>query len=137
MSMPPPGSRRPLSPFMIGPYYRPQLTSMLSILHRITGLVLCAGALMFAWWLLATAAGPAAYATFAAVAGSVPGLLLALAVVFALSYHWLNGLRHLLWDSGWGFELPRAYATGWTVVAGSVLVTAGAAWMLFSARGGA
>lgn len=137
MSMPPPGSRRPLSPFMIGPYYRPQLTSMLSILHRITGLVLCAGALAFAWWLLAAASGPASYARFAAFAGSLPGALLALAVVFALSYHWLNGLRHLLWDSGWGFELPRAYATGWTVVAGSVLVTAGAAWALFAARGAA
>jgi succinate dehydrogenase / fumarate reductase cytochrome b subunit len=122
---------------MIGPYYRPQLTSMLSILHRITGLVLCAGALAFAWWLLAAAAGPASYATFAAYLHGLPGTILLLAVVFALAYHWLNGLRHLLWDSGWGFELPRAYATGWTVVAGSVLVTAGAAWALFAARGAA
>lgn len=137
MSMPPPGSRRPLSPFMIGPYYRPQLTSMLSILHRITGLVLAAGALAFAGWLLAIAAGPASYAAYLEFAHSLPGLILSLAVVFALSYHWLNGLRHLVWDSGWGFELPRAYATGWTVVAGSVLVTAGAAWALFAQRGGA
>jgi succinate dehydrogenase / fumarate reductase cytochrome b subunit len=122
---------------MIGPYYRPQLTSMLSILHRITGLVLAAGALAFAAWLLAIASGPAAFATYLAYARSLPGMILSLAVVFALSYHWLNGLRHLVWDSGWGFELPRAYATGWTVVAGSVLVTAGAAWALFAQRGGA
>lgn len=137
MSSSPSGSKRPLSPFMIGPYYRPQLTSTLSILHRITGVVLAAGALGFAWWLLATAAGPAQHAAFDAFARSLPGTALMLAVVFSLTYHWLNGLRHLVWDAGWGLEIPRAYALGWAVVALSGLLTAGIGWAVIAARGAA
>ncbi len=137
MSTPSSGSRRPLSPFMIGPYYRPQLTSMLSILHRATGVALSLGALGFAWWLLAISAGPDQHALFARFARSVPGTLLLLVFVFSLAYHWFNGLRHLLWDVGWGFELPRAYATGWAVVALSSLSTLGVAWAIIAARSGA
>lgn len=130
MSTPSPGSRRPLSPFMIGPYYRPQLTSMLSILHRATGVALCAGALGLAWWLVATAAGPTAHAQFSACAHSPLGLIVVLGFAFSLIYHWLNGIRHLLWDLGWGLELPRAYASGWLVLALSVAGTAAVGWRL-------
>lgn len=137
MSTPNPGSRRPLSPFMIGPYYRPQLTSMLSILHRITGLVLCAGALALAWWLAAIAAGPDSHARFAAFATSIPGTILFLAVGFALSYHWFNGLRHLFWDTGTGLDIRHAYASGWAVIALAAVSTAGFAWLLLGSRGGA
>jgi succinate dehydrogenase / fumarate reductase cytochrome b subunit len=137
MSTSTPGSRRPLSPFMIGPYYRPQLTSMLSILHRITGLVLCAGALTLAAWLAAVAAGPDSHARFAAFATSLPGTILFLAFAFALSYHWFNGLRHLFWDAGAGFDIRQAYASGWAVVALAAVSTAGFAWVLLGARGGA
>ncbi|MFN7550761.1 MAG: succinate dehydrogenase, cytochrome b556 subunit [Pseudomonadota bacterium] len=133
----PTGSKRPLSPFMIGPYYRPQLTSMLSILHRITGVALSAGALGFAWWLLATAAGPSRHAVFHAVLLTLPGTALLLLVVFSLVYHWLNGLRHLFWDAGWGLEIPRAYASGWSVVGISGVVTAGIGWAVIAGRGGA
>ena len=125
--------KRPLSPFMIGPYYRPQLTSMLSILHRATGVLLSLAGFVLAAWLLAVAGGSVAFDRFTAAASSPLGQLLLLAVLFSLVYHLLNGIRHLLWDIGWGFEIPRVYATGWTVVALSVLLTALVAWLALTA----
>ena len=125
---------RPLSPFMIGPYYKPQLTSVLSITHRATGCFLAFGAFLLAWWIYAIAAGPAAYDTFAGFAAHPIGKLLLLGFTWSLVYHWLNGIRHLLWDVGWGFEIPRAYATGWTVVALSIVGTA-AVWFYAMSHG--
>ena len=125
-----PGSR-PLSPFMIGPYYRPQVTSMLSITHRATGVFLTLGALMLAWWLYAIAGGPAAYARYDDFADSLFGRLVLLALAFSLIYHLLNGIRHLFWDVGMGLEIPRAYATGWAVLAGSIVGTALVAYLAF------
>jgi succinate dehydrogenase / fumarate reductase, cytochrome b subunit len=119
---------RPLSPFMIGPYYKPQLTSMLSITHRATGVFLTAGALLFAGWLTALAAGPEAYATFERHAGGLVGRIVMALMVFSLVYHWFNGLRHLMWDTGYGLDIPKAYATGYIVMIGSVLVTAIVLW---------
>jgi succinate dehydrogenase / fumarate reductase cytochrome b subunit len=127
---------RPLSPFMIGPYYRAQLTSVLSITHRATGVFLALGALFLAWWLYSVAAGPYAYDSFAACANSILGKLILLGLSYSLIYHLLNGIRHLLWDVGWGFEIPRAYATGWTVVALSIVGTA-LVWIVALNRGGA
>ena len=132
MSSPTPAKQRPLSPFMIGPYYRPQLTSMLSIAHRATGVLLAFGALLVAWWLVATAGGPQSHARFVACMASVPGRLLLAGLVFSLLYHLLNGVRHLFWDIGRGLDLGSAYASGWTVVALSLLGTA-AVW--FAVRG--
>ena len=125
--------KRPLSPFMIGPYYRPQLTSMLSILHRATGVLLSLAGFVLAAWLLAVAGGSVAFDRFTAAEASPLGQLLLLAVRFSLVYPRLNGIRHLLWDIGWGFEIPRVYATGWTVVALSVLLTALVAWLALTA----
>lgn len=125
--------KRPLSPFMIGPYYRPQLTSMLSILHRATGVLLSLAGFVLAAWLLAVAGGSVAFDRFTAASASPLGQLLLLAVLFSLVYHLLNGIRHLLWDIGWGFEIPRVYATGWTVVTLSVLLTALVAWLALTA----
>ena len=125
--------KRPLSPFMIGPYYRPQLTSMLSILHRATGVLLSLAGFVLAAWLLAVAGGSVAFDRFTAASASPLGQLLLLAVLFSLVYHLLNGIRHLLWDIGWGFEIPRVYATGWAVVALSVLLTALVAWLALTA----
>ena len=125
--------KRPLSPFMIGPYYRPHLTSMLSILHRATGVLLSLAGFVLAAWLLAVAGGSVAFDRFTAAAASPLGQLLLLAVLFSLVYHLLNGIRHLLWDIGWGFEIPRVYATGWTVVTLSVLLTALVAWLALTA----
>lgn len=116
---------RPLSPFMIGPYYRPQLTSMLSILHRITGVILTvAGVPLLMWWLIALGQGPEAFATMQAYLGGVLGRLALLAVNFSLSYHLFNGIRHMVWDTGRGLDIKTVYAGGVVVAALSVAWTA-------------
>lgn len=117
---------RPLSPHL--QVYRPQLTSVLSISHRITGVGLMVGTLMLTCWLVAAAGGGATYDAIRLFLGSVIGRLLLLGWSFCLFYHLLNGVRHLLWDAGWGFELKEAYATGWAVVVGSGVLTL-AAWI--------
>ena len=115
---------RPLSPFMIGKYYRPQLTSMLSITHRLTGMINVAGALGLVVWLLCVAAGPDAHAAFMGHAGAWYGLILLFGWSWTLAYHLCNGLRHLVWDTGRGFDLPTVYRTGYAVIAGSLALTA-------------
>ena len=129
--------KRPLSPFMIGPYYRPQLTSVLSIIHRGTGVFLVLGALALVALLLAAAAGPAAWATASECVYSPLGKVFALATAASLAYHFFNGIRHLLWDIGWGYELPRTYATGYLVVALTVASTALLAFLALRSGGAA
>lgn len=110
---------------MLGPYYRPQLTSVLSILHRITGVVLAViGAPLILWWLVALGQGPEAYATMQECLGGVFGRLASLAINFSLSFHLFNGIRHLVWDTGHWLSLEAVYASGWTVVAAAVALTA-------------
>ncbi len=123
---------RPTSPFMIGPYYRPQLTSMLSITHRITGLFLWLGSLFLLCWLVALAAGPELYAQFRMLTGNILGKLLGFGFVWSLFFHLFNGIRHLFWDAGRGLEIKTAYVSGWTVLISSI---AGA--ILFWIFGGA
>jgi succinate dehydrogenase cytochrome b subunit len=118
--------KRPLSPDL--QIYRPQLTSVLSISHRVTGIALSVGALLLVCWLLAAAAGPQAYATLQGIVSSWLGLVLMLGWTFALFFHLCNGIRHLAWDAGYGFELRTIYASGWSVVAASALLT-GATWV--------
>ena len=121
--------KRPLSPFMIGPYYKPQLTSMLSITHRLTGLFLTLGSLFIAGWLVALAAGPAWYDFYAGQMLAWYGQLLLLGWSWATLYHLCNGIRHLLWDTGRGLDIKSAYASGYTVVVVSALLTV-AVWVL-------
>jgi succinate dehydrogenase / fumarate reductase cytochrome b subunit len=110
---------------MLGPYYKPQLTSVLSILHRITGVVLTGlGAPLLLWWLIALGHGPEAYAELQACLSGVLGRLAVLAINFSLSFHLFNGIRHLVWDTGRGLELKAVYASGWLVLAGAVALTA-------------
>lgn len=120
---------RPLSPFMIGPYYRPQLTSMLSILHRLTGVGLSAGAVLLVWWVAALASGPWTYAAFAHHVNAWYGQVLLAGWSWSLMYHLCNGIRHLFWDLGYGYRIPVAYRSGYAVIIVSVLLTA-AAWGL-------
>lgn len=120
--------KRPLSPFMIGPYYRPQLTSMMSILHRATGVALAVGSLVLAAWLVAAAGSAQAYESFAACLGSLPGRIALFGFSACLVYHFLNGIRHLFWDAGRGFDIPSAYASGYAVLALSLLLTAVLWW---------
>ena len=112
---------RPLSPHLL--IYRPQLTSVLSILHRIAGVALSLGTILLVWWLVAAADGPEAYVRVQAVLGSWPGRILLFGWSLALFYHLSNGLRHLWWDTGRGFELRQVYAGGWTVVAATIVLT--------------
>lgn len=114
--------QRPLSPHL--QVYRPQLTSVLSISHRATGIVLSLGMVGVVLWVMALAAGEQAYMQVNALLASWPGLIALVVWSFCLFYHLLNGIRHLLWDAGWLLELDQAYASGWVVVAGSVLLTA-------------
>ncbi len=117
---------RPLSPHLM--IYRPQLTSVLSITHRLTGVALVAGTALLTWWLVAAALGPGAFEVVQAVIGHWLGRLVLLGWTYALFYHLCNGIRHLFWDAGYGFELPTLYATGWLVMAAAAGLTL-AAWI--------
>jgi len=125
MSVKPASSNRPLSPFMIGPYYKPQLTSMLSITHRLTGLALAFGTVFIAAWVTAAATSAETYGWFVWAANSIVGKLLMVAYTWAMLYHLCNGIRHLFWDTGRGFALKAAYTSGYLVIAASVVLTAG------------
>ncbi len=114
---------RPLSPFMIGPYYRPQLTSMTSIITRITGNALIVAAVLIAWWLLAAGTSEAYFQTVNFVITSWLGQLVMFLSLWAVWYHFLAGLRHLYWDSGRGLEIETAEKLGWAVIIGSVVLT--------------
>lgn len=112
---------RPLSPHI--QVYRPQITSILSIVHRITGVVLTIGALLLTWWLVSAAYGPEAFETCQAFLGSWFGHLILWGFTFSLFYHLGNGIRHLAWDFGWGFEMPVLQKSGLVVVGFSVVCT--------------
>lgn len=118
---------RPLSPHL--QVYRPQLTSVLSITHRATGVALAVGTLLLVWWLVAAASGPEHFAVVQSFLGSWLGKLLLLGWTIALFYHLANGIRHLFWDAGLGFEIKTAYASGWLVVIATIVLTA-IAWGL-------
>jgi succinate dehydrogenase / fumarate reductase cytochrome b subunit len=113
---------RPLSPHLS--IYRPQLTSITSILTRVTGNALLVGALLVVWWLLAAATSAEYFALANWVMTSLLGKLIMLGSIWALWYHTLAGVRHLIWDNAMGLDLPAAYRLGWTVVIGSFVLTA-------------
>ena len=112
---------RPMSPHL--QIYRPQLTSMLSIIHRMTGVGLALGAVLVVWWLLAAATGPDYFATVDGLLTSWIGYLVLLGSTWALAYHLLNGIRHLFWDMGHGFEIETVERSGMAVVIGSGALT--------------
>jgi succinate dehydrogenase / fumarate reductase cytochrome b subunit len=114
---------RPMSPFMIGPYYRPQITSISSILIRITGLGLVAGVILAVWWLMAAAISDSYFDFANAVVRSWFGKLVFTASLWAVWYHYLGGLRHLYYDAGHGLEIKTAERLGWAMVIGSVVLT--------------
>lgn len=126
---------RPLSPFMLGQTYRFQITSFMSILHRITGISLALGGISLVWWLMAIAVGGEAYAFASRQWASPLGMLFLFGFTLALVYHLLNGIRHLLWDAGWGFDIPTAYKTGYAVFVLGAIIT-GLIWF-FGLRGAA
>jgi succinate dehydrogenase / fumarate reductase, cytochrome b subunit len=117
---------RPLSPNV--QIYRPQLTSMLSIANRATGAGLSLGSFGLVAWLVAAALGPQAFAAVQGALASWPGQVILCGFIFAFFFHLCGGIRHLVWDTVHGFELTSIYASGWTVIAASILLTA-AAWI--------
>ena len=114
---------RPLSPFMLGKYYRPQLNSVTSILTRITGNAMIVAALMIAWWLLAAATSEAAFNRADWFVTSFIGDLIMFFSVLGLWYHSLAGIRHLIWDAGYGLEVEQSEFMGWIMIFGSLALT--------------
>ena len=115
------GVQRPLSPYWI---YRWEITMWLSSLHRITGLLLSLGAVVLAAWLIALASGPDAFATVAGIVGAAWFKPLLVGWTFCFFFHLANGVRHLAWDAGYGFDPKRIRASGWTVVVVTFVATA-------------
>src|SRR5512134_1022335 len=120
---------RPLSPFL---HYRWQYTNTLSILHRITGVFLSGGFFLLVYWLAAAAAGPAGYQSAMTMLGSLPAQLVLIGTLFSFCFHLLNGIRHLTFDLGYGFELKTARASGWAIAIAS-LVLGLVAWLVLRA----
>lgn len=115
-------TNRPLSPHL--QVYKPQLTSVLSITHRMTGVALFFGIFVLIWWVGALASGVEAYAYFTSIVRSWVGNVFLLGWSFCFYYHLANGLRHLYWDMGKGYDLSTTYKTGWMVVISSLTFTA-------------
>ncbi|MCH7807346.1 MAG: succinate dehydrogenase, cytochrome b556 subunit [Proteobacteria bacterium] len=121
-----PNKKRPLSPHL--QVYRLGFQMVLSGLHRIAGMALGLGTLIMVWWAMALASGAEAYAVFEGVMVHPLGRLVLFGFTFSLIYHGLNGIRHLVWDTGRGFEKEAVKASGLLVVALTVLLTV-AVWV--------
>ena len=112
---------RPMSPHIF--IYRWPMTMTVSILHRVSGVMLSLGLIVFVAWLASVAGGADAYERFGGVLGSFAGRVFLVLWTAALFFHLANGVRHLFWDVGMGFEIPQANATGWIVIASTVVLT--------------
>jgi succinate dehydrogenase / fumarate reductase cytochrome b subunit len=116
-----PARARPISPHAT--IYRWQIGNTLSILHRVSGAALALGLIALSYWLASLAEGPQSYAAAAASFASPLVLIILIGWTFAFMYHLLNGVRHLFWDAGRGFERTQRHASGWIAVLGSVVLT--------------
>ncbi len=114
-------ANRPLSPHLT--IYRPQMSSMTSIFVRLTGIGLALGFVLIVWWLLAAASGPAYFDFVNGLLTSWFGILVMVASLWALWYHMLGGIRHLIWDLGYGFDLKTADMMGYVMIGGSFVLT--------------
>ena len=112
---------RPTSPHL--QVYRWQIGNTLSILHRLTGLALALGLLALSYWLVCLAGGDESYGAAARVFASPIGILFLIGWTFAFLFHLLNGVRHLFWDAGLGFERAQRHASGWFAVLGALALT--------------
>ena len=113
---------RPLSPHL--QVYRPQLTSVLSITHRASGVVLTTGTIILALWLISVAIGPETFGVMASIIGHPLGQFVLFGYSVALFYHALNGIRHLSWDLGFGLTIPDVYRSGYVVLGTTCVLTA-------------
>ena len=118
---------RPLSPHLL--VYKPQLTSMMSICHRLGGIALTAGSLLVVWYIVALATGPVYFAFVQSLLLSWPGQVVLFAYSAAVCYHLCNGIRHMLWDFGYCLSIEGVYRSGYAVIV-SAAVLAGGLWYL-------
>ncbi len=112
---------RPLSPHLS--IYRPQLNSMTSILVRVTGNAMLISAILVVWWMMAAASGPEYFATIDGIITSFFGDIVMTLSVLGLWYHALGGVRHLIWDAGYGLDVDTSDKMGWGMLIGSVALT--------------
>lgn len=117
-----PTDTRPLSPHLT--IYRPQMSSMTSIFVRVTGVALTLGFVLIVWWLLAASSSPAYFDKVNGCLTSWFGILVMVGSLWALWYHFLGGVRHLIWDMGYGFEIKTADMMGYIMIGGSFVMTA-------------
>lgn len=121
---------RPLSPFM---HYRWQYTNTLSILHRLTGVFMLLGLALLVYWLAAAAAGEESYGASLDVLSMPPFRVLLFLFLLSFYYHLFNGIRHLCWDIGWGFEKAVARHSGMIVFVSAIVLTV-LTWMCLCLR---
>ena len=126
----PQSSSRPLSPHL--QVYKPQITSTLSILHRLTGLWLAVAAAVLVLWLYGLAFNVPLFQAMIAFFSSLFGKVMLFSWVLAFNYHLCNGIRHLFWDAGKGFELPQVYRSGYLVLAAALILSA-LVWLVANA----
>ena len=124
---------RPLSPHLF--IYKPMLTMTMSIVHRVTGFGLYFGTLLLAWWLIAAASGPGAYANVQAFTSSLIGKLILFGYTWALLHHLVSGLRHFVWDLGYGFKANEREALTWGALLAGISLTV-LVWIIAYAIGG-
>jgi succinate dehydrogenase / fumarate reductase cytochrome b subunit len=129
-----PQKARPLSPFLT--VYRWPVTMATSIVHRMTGVALASGTLLVAWWLLAVSSGPETFNFFVSTMSAPLGQFVLFGFAWSLAYHFVNGIRHLAWDFGYGFAVPTANLTGILVFALSLLLAAGTFALAYLGKGG-
>lgn len=129
-----PLKKRPLSPHL--QVYNPQITSVMSILHRMTGVILALGSLLLLWILVSLSMGEQSFAATSVFLASPIAKLALMGYTACLMYHLFNGIRHLFWDVGKGFDIPTVYRSGYAVIVLSLLSTA-IIWWLATSSGGA
>lgn len=129
-----PQKARPLSPFLT--VYRWPVTMATSIVHRMTGVALAGGTLLIAWWLIAVSYGPETFNFFNSMMTTPPGQVVLFGFAWSLAYHFVNGIRHLAWDFGYGFAVPRANKTGIFVFVLSGLLAMGFFVLAYTGKGG-
>jgi succinate dehydrogenase / fumarate reductase cytochrome b subunit len=115
------GAERPLSPHL--QIYRPMLTMMMSIAHRLSGVANAVGFILLTWWLVAIASGPEAYAQVSRFFAGIPGRMLLFLFSWALIHHMLGGIRHLIWDTGSGLDKTSIEVFAWLTIIGSTVLT--------------
>ena len=123
--------QRPLSPHL--QIYKPQITSILSILHRGTGIVLSVGSIILVLWIVTLTLGESTYLMYSNIINNWFGKFIIFGFTFALFYHLSNGIRHLFWDAGYGYELNHAYISGISVIISSLLLTS-MTWLIVYLR---